>query len=53
MSACLLIWIIAPFLGAYPVPFAGLGPSPVIGGWLGIGLLAALWRRQEGPVIEA
>jgi hypothetical protein len=47
LSACLLVWVTAPFLGAFPVPFAGIGPSPVLGAWLGIGLLAAL-ARQDG-----
>lgn len=31
----------APVAGAFPVPLMGLGMSPVLGLWLGIGLLAA------------
>lgn len=42
----LLAWSLAPFLGAFPVPFLGMGPSPIVGAWLGVGLLAALLRRQ-------
>lgn len=42
LSLLLLAWIITPFFGAFPVPFAGIGPSPILGAWLGIGLLAGL-----------
>ena len=31
-----------PFLGAFPAPLLGLGMSPIIGAWLGVGLLAGL-----------
>lgn len=46
LGLCLLLWAVAPFLGAFPVPFVGVGMSPIIGAWLGVGLLAALLRRQ-------
>jgi cell division protein FtsW (lipid II flippase) len=32
---------ITPLLGAYPVPLAGMGMSPILGFWLGIAALAA------------
>ena len=44
LSLGLLVWVIAPFLGAFPMPFAGLGPSPILGAWLGVGLLAGQGR---------
>lgn len=42
LCACLLIWAVAPWLGAFPVPFAGIGMSPIVGAWLGVGLLAGM-----------
>ncbi|HYE45036.1 MAG TPA: hypothetical protein VEA44_04600 [Caulobacter sp.] len=45
LGALLLVWIAAPFAGAFPVPFAGISPSPILGAWLGVGLLAGLLRR--------
>jgi hypothetical protein len=42
LAACLLLWAVAPFLGAFPVPLAGIGMSPIVGAWLGVGLLAGL-----------
>jgi len=47
LAACLLLWAVAPWLGAYPVPFAGIGMSPIVGAWLGVGLLAGLIRAQR------
>jgi hypothetical protein len=34
----------SPLLGAFPVPLVGMGMSPILGLWLGAGLLAALAR---------
>ncbi len=40
---------LAPLVGAFPVPLAGMGMSPVIGFWLGVGaLLAARRAGSEG-----
>ena len=47
VAACLLLWAVAPWLGAYPVPLAGIGMSPIVGAWLGVGLLAGLIRAQR------
>ena len=48
LGLCLLVWAIMPFLGAFPVPLIGMGMSPIIGAWLGVGLLATLMRRGDG-----
>lgn len=45
LTALLLAWIAAPALGAFPVPLVGIGLSPILGAWLGVGLLASLRRR--------
>jgi cell division protein FtsW (lipid II flippase) len=42
LSLCFLAWIATPYFGAYPVPWVGVGPSPIIGAWLGMGLLTGL-----------
>ena len=42
LGLCLLLWAIMPFLGAFPMPLLGMGMSPIIGAWLGVGLLAGL-----------
>lgn len=33
-----------PFVGAFPVPLLGVGISPILGAWFGIGALVALSR---------
>lgn len=48
LGLCLLVWAVMPFLGAFPVPLIGMGMSPIIGAWLGVGLLANLMRRVDG-----
>jgi hypothetical protein len=45
LSACLAAWAIMPYLGHFPVPLVGIGLSPIVGAWLGVGLLAGLMRR--------
>lgn len=42
VSALLAGWVIAPALGPFPTPMIGIGLSPILGGWIGIGLLASL-----------
>lgn len=44
LSLYLLICSAMPFVGAFPVPLLGVGISPVLGGWIGLGALAALSR---------
>lgn len=41
LAACWLATVIAPALGAFPVPLVGVGMSAVLGFWLGAGALAA------------
>lgn len=36
---------LAPLFGAFPVPLVGVGVSPVVGFWMGAGLLAATASR--------
>jgi hypothetical protein len=53
LSLYLLICVAMPFIGAFPVPLLGVGISPVLGAWLGLGALAALSRvnaKSEAPV---
>lgn len=45
LAAYGLLSVLAPRLGAFPVPLVGMGMSPIIGLWLGVGLLAVLLRR--------
>jgi cell division protein FtsW (lipid II flippase) len=46
LTALLSGWVVAPALGAFPVPLIGMGVSPILGAWIGVGLLASL-RRWE------
>lgn len=48
LGALFLSWSAAPAFGAFPVPLVGVGLSPILGAWLGLGLLAAVARRG-GP----
>ena len=44
LSLMLVTWAVMPALGDFPAPLVGVGMSPVVGAWLGVGLLAARWR---------
>jgi len=44
LSLCFLGWIATTYFGAFPVPWVGIGLSPIIGAWLGVGLLVSLRR---------
>lgn len=46
LSLYLLVCAAMPFLGAFPVPLVGIGVSPVLGSWLGVGVLAVLSRAK-------
>ena len=41
LGAYLVFSALAPLFGAFPVPLVGVGVSPVVGFWMGAGLLAA------------
>jgi len=49
LSGLFVIWSMAPAVGAFPVPLVGMGPSPILGAWLGVGLLAAAARAGSSP----
>lgn len=51
LSALFAGWVAAPALGAFPVPMVGVGLSPILGAWLGMGLLAALDRGEARPAV--
>jgi cell division protein FtsW (lipid II flippase) len=53
LGLCFAGWAITPFLGHFPVPFVGMGMSPVLGGWLGIGLFAGLLRLNRNTMETA
>ncbi|QSQ22435.1 hypothetical protein JY651_46205 [Pyxidicoccus parkwayensis] len=44
---------LAPCLGAFPVPLVGMGVSPILGAWFGMGLLAAGLRDRAVSPISA
>jgi cell division protein FtsW (lipid II flippase) len=50
LSLCFLLWMTMPLLGVFPVPLVGIGMSPILGAWLGVGLLAALLRSPAHGV---
>lgn len=45
LSLYFLVQAVMPFVGAYPVPLAGMGVSAILGAWLGLGVFAAARRR--------
>ncbi|MGA0605166.1 hypothetical protein ACO2Q0_04120 [Phenylobacterium sp. VNQ135] len=47
LSVYFLLGAVMPFLGAFPTPLVGVGLSPVLGDWLGVGALAAMLRLRE------
>ena len=48
LSLLLVTWAVMPALGDFPAPLVGVGMSPIVGAWLGVGLLAA--RLRAPPV---
>ncbi|MBC7928909.1 MAG: hypothetical protein H7039_24965 [Bryobacteraceae bacterium] len=42
LSVYFLVCAVMPFFGAFPVPLTGMGMSPIVGFWLGIGALTAV-----------
>ncbi len=55
LSAYFVLSALAPLFGAFPVPLVGLSMSPIIGFWLGVGLLAASvsWKNAVADVSSA
>ena len=45
LSLCFLGWIATTYFGAFPTPWVGIGLSPIVGAWLGVGLLAGACRN--------
>jgi hypothetical protein len=51
LSAYFLICSLMPVFGAFPVPLVGMGMSPIIGFWLGMGALwACILQCRQLPV---
>ena len=51
LGLCFLLWAVTPTFGAFPVPFIGIGLSPILGAWLGVGALAGLSRRSAAAQV--
>ena len=49
LSAWFVATAVTPLFGAFPVPWLGVGMSPILGAWLGVGLLAARLRPAPSP----
>lgn len=49
LSACMLVAAATTVFGAFPMPLLGVGMSPILGFWLGVGLLAARLRPASTP----
>ncbi len=50
LSVYLFVGAVMPFVGAFPVPLLGIGVSPILGAWLGLGCLAVLSRTSSFEV---
>lgn len=50
LSVYLFVGAVMPFVGAFPVPLLGIGVSPILGAWLGLGCLAMLSRTSSFEV---
>jgi hypothetical protein len=50
LSALFVGWSVAPALGAFPVPLVGVGVAPILGAWLGVGLLGGMAGRPTNGV---
>jgi len=49
LTVYLALSALAPWVGAFPVPLVGMGVSPILGAWCGIGLLAGLAQPPRPP----
>jgi cell division protein FtsW (lipid II flippase) len=52
LAAYAVLSAVTPLIGAFPVPLVGMGMSPVLGLWLGVGLLGALSRRPDALTFD-
>ena len=52
-AALLLGAAAGPALGHFPTPLVGLGLSPILGAWLGVGLLCAVMAEGERSLPSA
>ncbi len=52
LSTYFVLSALTPIFGAFPVPLVGIGMSPIVGFWLGAGLLAAIasWEKAAADV---
>lgn len=53
LAALLLGAAAGPALGHFPTPLVGLGLSPILGAWLGVGLLCAVMAEGERSLPSA
>ena len=56
LSVYFLGCILMPLFGAFPIPLAGMGMSPILGFWLGIGALNAVQdftRQTDDKQVQA
>ena len=49
LSVYMLVTAATTAFGAFPMPLLGIGMSPILGFWLGVGLLAARLRPSPSP----
>lgn len=49
LSAYMVVAAAITVFGAFPMPLLGIGMSPILGFWLGVGLLAARLRPAPSP----
>lgn len=47
LSLTFFLWTLMPLFGAFPVPFVGVGMGSIVGGWLGVGLLAVVLKPSN------
>lgn len=53
LSVYFLLTVGTTLFGAFPMPLLGIGMSPIVGFWLGVGLLAAQIRCAPSPASDS
>ena len=55
LSTYFVLSALTPLFGTFPVPLVGIAMSPIVGFWLGAGLLAAIasWEKSTADVLSA